>query len=490
MKLLALAALTALASAAAETPRFEKDVLPVFTKYCFTCHGQSSPKLGLDLRTAAGALKGSHNGPVVIQGKPEESLLWKKVSARLMPPAIYGQKIPDSDLEIVKAWIAGGAPSDAPIGTPARDAAEQAARFDRDLQPIFKARCVQCHGAVKPAAGLSLAAMAGVLKGGTNGPVMVEGFSERSLLVRRVSNHSMPPKGVGAPLSEAEVRAIREWIDRGNFGQSVQMDSLDRPFTALEAPPITGEQRAYWAFQKPVAAAPPHVKAKARVRTPVDSFVLAKLESKGLSYSPDSPDGKLLRRAFLDLTGLPPAPAEIEEFAKDAKPGAYERLLDRLLESPHYGERWGRQWLDAAGYVDTTGKDFNPVKAEYADGMWRYRDYVIRAFNADKPWDRFLTEQLAYDELDRDWRPAAKSTSEINDLLAATGYLRTILDITEEDISNLPVERYEALFKRWKRFPEQHVGADHELRALPQPQVRSTTPARLLPIPGAVHHGL
>lgn len=430
----------------AETPRFEKDVLPILTTYCFTCHGQSSPKLGLDLRTAAGALKGSHNGPVIVQGKPDESLLWKKVSARLMPPAIYGQKIPDTDLETIRRWIAGGAPSDMAIGTPARDAAEQRARFEKEIQPMFKARCVQCHGGAKAAAGLSLNTMAEVLKGGTNGPVIIEGFSERSLLVRRLAAATMPPPGAGKALAESEIRAIREWIDRGNFGEAVTMDSAERPFTSLEARPITAEQRKFWAFRPPAAAPLPKVKEKSRVRTPIDNFVLAKLEAKGLSYSKDAPDLKLMRRAFFDLTGLPPSPEQIDEFTIDSAPGAYERLLDRLLNSPRYGERWGRQWLDAAGYVDTTGKDFDPKKTEYAEGMWRYRDYVIRAFNSDKPWDRFLTEQLAGDEL-VDWRAAAKYTPEITELLVATGYLRTLLDITEEDISNLPVERYEALFK-------------------------------------------
>ena len=449
----ALTVLLALVPAAsAETPRFEKDVLPIFTKYCFTCHGQSSPKLGLDLRTAAGAMKGSHNGPVVIKGKPDESLLWQKVSERKMPPAIYGQKIPDAELAIVKAWIEGGAASDAPSIN-----AEQSARFDRELHPLFQARCVQCHGGSKPAAGLRLGTMDEVLKGGTNGPVIVEGFSERSLLVRRIANASMPPPGTGKALTEAEIRAVRQWIDRGDFGQAVTMDSNERPFTPLEAPAITDKQRSFWAFQKPVAAAPPAVQAKARVRTPIDSFVLNKLEVSGLSYSPDAPDAKLMRRAFLDLTGLPPTPAQIAEYSRDTAPGAYERLLDRLLNSPHYGERWGRQWLDSAGYVDTTGKDFDPTKSEYAQGMWRYRDYVVKAFNSDKPWDRFLTEQLAGDEL-IDWRSAKKFTPEITDLLAATGYLRTILDITEEDISNLPVERYEALFKLVEKVSSSTLG--------------------------------
>jgi hypothetical protein len=237
---------------------------------------------------------------------------------------------------------------------------------------------MQCHSGAKPAAGLSLNTMEEVLKGGTNGHVIVEGFSERSLLVRRVANHTMPPAGAGKPLSEPEIRSIREWIDRGNFGRSVTMDSADRPFTALEAPPIKPEQRKFWSFQAPVAAAPPKVRSKARVRTPIDNFILSKLESNGLSYSPDAPDMKLMRRAFFDLTGLPPSPKEIEQFAKDTAPGAYERLLDRLLDSPGYGERWGRMWLDAAGYVDTTGKDFNPVKAEYAEGMWRSGGLALR----------------------------------------------------------------------------------------------------------------
>ena len=398
MLLVALLLLLAPLMMAAEPPRFEKDVLPILTRYCFTCHGQSSPKLGLDLRTAASALRGSHNGPVVIKGKPDESLLWKKVSSRAMPPAIYGQKIPDADLETIKAWIAAGAPSDEPIGAPARTAAEQRARFEQELQPIFKASCLPCHGTNSPAAGLRLNSTTDLLKGSANGPVIVEGFSERSLLVRRVANHTMPPPGSGKVLTEAQIRMIREWIDRGNFSESVDNHSADRSFTALEAPSITNEQRQFWAFRKPVAAAPPKVKAKARARTVIDNFVLAKLEAKGFSYSKEAPDIKLVRRAYFDLLGLPPTPEQIDEFTNDKAPGAWERLIDKLLASPHYGERWGRQWLDAAGYVDTTGKDFNPAKTEYADGMWRYRDYVIRAVNSDKPWDRFLIEQLAGDE--------------------------------------------------------------------------------------------
>lgn len=455
LALMAIAATPSLASR--DNPRFEGDVLPILTTYCFTCHGQSSPKLGLDLRTAASALKGSHNGPVIVKGSPDESLLWQKVSSRAMPPAIYGQKVPDGDMEVIKKWIAIGAPSDEVSDAAAKVASGQHARFDRELLPMFKERCVQCHGSKQPAAGLDLSTVASVLRGGANGPVVVEGFSERSLLVRRVVAKTMPPPGVGKPLTEKEIGAIREWIDRGNFRESVAVSSADRPFTALEAPPITPKEKQFWSFQKPVAKPAPKVRAANRVRTPIDAFVLAKLETAGLALSPEAPDLKLMRRAYLDLVGMPPTPEQIREFTADTAPGAYERLIDRLLASPHYGERWGRQWLDAAGYVDTTGKDFDPTKTEYADGMWRYRDYVVRATNSDKPWSRFLTEQIAGDEL-VDWQSAKQFTPEILDLLTATGYMRNILDITEEDISNLPVERYEALFKLVEKVSSSTLG--------------------------------
>src|SRR5262249_48049207 len=152
-------------------------------------------------------------------------------------------------------------------------------------------------------------------------------------------------------------------------------------------------QRKFWSFRKPIAAPIPKPRASSRIRTPIDAFALAKLEPQGLSFSGDAPKATLMRRAWFDLEGLPPTPEEIRTFMSDTRPEAYERLLDRLLASPHYGERWGRQWLDAAGYVDTTGKDFDPTKTSYAEGMWHYRDYVIQSINEDKPWDRFLTEQ-------------------------------------------------------------------------------------------------
>ena len=174
--LLTLAVCVVPARAETDGPRFEKDVLPIFTQYCFTCHGQSAPKLGLDLRTAASTLKGTYNGPVIVKGSPEQSVLWQKVSKHAMPPAVYGQTVPDTDIETLKRWIAGGAPSDHPAGD-GKEAAEQRVRFEKEILPVLTARCVQCHGQGKPMAGLDLRTAASLLKGSNSGPIVVEGFS-------------------------------------------------------------------------------------------------------------------------------------------------------------------------------------------------------------------------------------------------------------------------------------------------------------------------
>jgi hypothetical protein len=188
----------------------------------------------------------------------------------------------------------------------------------------------------------------------------------------------------------------------------------------------------------------PHVRHAERVRTPVDAFLLARLEGKGLTFAADADRTTLLRRACLDLLGLPPAPEEVDAFLADDRPDAYERLLDRLLASPHFGERWGRHWLDVAGYTDTVGFDQDTSTILQAEGKWRYRDYVIAAFNQDLPYDRFVTEQLAGDEL-CDWRNAPHFTPEVRRLLTATGYLRTARDQTHEPESNVAANYFGVL---------------------------------------------
>jgi hypothetical protein len=198
----------------------------------------------------------------------------------------------------------------------------------------------------------------------------------------------------------------------------------------------------HWAFRPPVKHSPPVVKDAWRVQTPVDAFVLARLEAKGLTFSPETDRRTLLRRATFDLTGLPPTPAEIDSFLADTAPGSFDRLIDRLLASPAYGERWGRHWLDNAGYADTHGGDNDLATIKVNTNIWKYRDYIVRSLNADKPFDRFLTEQLAGDELVV-WRTETRYTPDTFDALVATGFLRNVPDDTNEQELNRPLERNE-----------------------------------------------
>ncbi|MBI4585850.1 MAG: DUF1553 domain-containing protein [Planctomycetes bacterium] len=189
----------------------------------------------------------------------------------------------------------------------------------------------------------------------------------------------------------------------------------------------------------------PAVKHPDRVRTPVDAFLLSKLEAKGLSFAPEASPEVLVRRAYFDLIGLPPSPEELESFLTDPIPDPCEKLIDSLLASPHFGERWGRHWLDVAGYVDVNGADENAPTIRQPPGKHRYRDYVIESFNQDKPYNQFLIEQLAGDEL-VDWRIEKVYTQKTIDLLVATGFLRTAVDDTDQDVLNIPSNRHATLY--------------------------------------------
>jgi hypothetical protein len=429
----------------AQAITFERDVLPILTANCLSCHGGTSiyTQAGLDLRTINSVLRGSLNGPVVVKGSPDKSLLYEKVSKRAMPPAAFKLTLSDAQIETIRKWIELGAPSEKPVET---ELDEELTRFRKQAQPILSAKCVSCHGAEKPMANLDLRTLDSVLRGGVTGPVVIEGASEKSVLIRNILANKMPPVGTNPAVTPSELETLRQWIDKARFTARPKVAALRETFTAAEAPEVTEKDRQYWAFRKPVAQSVPKVKNAQRVRTPIDSFVLAKLEAKGLSFSAEASSQTLMRRAYMDLIGLPPTPEEIKAFNADTRPGAYERLLDRLLTSPQYGERWGRHWLDAIGYTDSTSGDNSLEMIGVNESMWRYRDYVVRSFNEDKQYDRFLTEQLAGDEL-VDWRNAKKFTPQILDSLTATGYLANVYDLTDEDILNLPHERYEVLFR-------------------------------------------
>jgi hypothetical protein len=273
------------------------------------------------------------------------------------------------------------------------------------------------------------------MKGSDEGPVVIGGSAEKSVLFQKIAAGKMPPPKEKNPLSDDQVAMIRRWIERGELTGEAKAP-------AAAEPQISEEDRNFWAFRRPVAPPVPETRAGHRVRTPIDAFLLAKQRARGLAFSPDASRLTLLRRASLDLIGLPPSPPEIAAFLADESPDAYERLIDRLLDSPHYGERWGRHWLDAAGYTDSPHCD---VKGQFLSvDDWRYRDYVVSSFNNDKPYDRFLTEQLAGDEL-VDWTTAPKYTPEILDALIATGYMRTTADWTHGDQTQASRYKYDTV---------------------------------------------
>ncbi len=306
--------------------------------------------------------------------------------------------------------------------TPAE--AQNPATFTSDIRPIMERSCWDCHGEEFQRNGLDLRTRDDAILGGLGGPAIVPGRAEESLLYRMIAGLDEPlmPRD-GPSLTTAEIAAVRSWIDGGAHWDdgptvAVAADAIE------ELPP--GAREA-WAFQLPVQGTVP---AASRFEHPIDRFLEQTRQAQGLTAAPRADRRTLLRRAHLDLIGLPPTTEEVAEFLADSRPDAWERLIERLLASPHYGERWGRHWLDVARYADSDGfeQDYDRPNA------WRYRDYVISAFNRDKPFDRFLEEQIAGDELD--W-----ATDETR---IATGFLRAGPRVHFREKDN-PERRYEYL---------------------------------------------
>jgi len=259
-------------------------------------------------------------------------------------------------------------------------AAPQPASSNTSAQQILAANCSMCHGQAHMS-NLDVRDRNSLLKGGIRGPAIIPGKSADSLLfhaVKRDGELKMPPSG--KPLSAADVETIRKWIDSG------------APWSATAAPV---QEATWWSFKKPVRPAVPAVKDSSWVKNPIDAFVLARLEKEGLRPSPEENRRTLIRRASFDLLGLPPDPKEVDVFVKDDSPDAWEKLVDRYLASPRYGERWGRYWLDLVRYADTSGFETD----HFFPNAWRYRDYVIDSFSKDKPYTTFVQEQIAADEI-------------------------------------------------------------------------------------------
>jgi mono/diheme cytochrome c family protein len=263
--------------------------------------------------------------------------------------------------------------------------------FERDVAPILVNHCLECHQPNKKSGGLNLATAADMLAGGEQGKSVVAGKAGESLLIERITAGEMPPKDAKEtrPLSDAQINTLANWITAGAPWPK------DRELGVHEKSVDLTKAREFWSFRPVVRAPLPNVKQPERLQSPIDAFILAKLDAKQLSFSPPATKRDLLRRVSLDLRGLPPSTAEQDEFLSDDSPDAYEKLLDRFLASPAYGERWARHWLDLVRYADSNGYERDHSKPS----VWKYRDYVIRALNSDKPFDRFALEQLAGDEL-------------------------------------------------------------------------------------------
>lgn len=309
-------------------------------------------------------------------------------------------------------------------------------RFEQDVHSILATHCHHCHGEDLQESALDLRTVTAMLRGGESGPAIVRGDPRQSYLLQLLQRGDMPPDGEDS-LSVEEVSTLARWIHAGapTDEQVVHPSAADL---------VTHNQRRHWAFQKLRQHAPPILPTGARAATPIDNFMIARLHQKGLGYTVRADRSTLIRRASLDLVGLPPSPEQVEHFLSDTGPGAYERLVDDLLESSHFGERWGRHWLDVVGYADTVGFDQDSKLIVQTGGKWRYRDYVIRAFNEDKPYNQFVTEQLAGDEA-VSWRDVDHFTPEIRDNLTATGFLRTARDQTHEPESNIPLSYFGVL---------------------------------------------
>ena len=404
-----------------DTVSFDRDIQPILQKHCLACHGDPVQTSQLDLRSRDGAVRGGVRGQDLLPGNAEQSRLYRMVAGLEQPAMPVGGSLAPQEIAALKAWIDHGAPWTTGVS------------FARDIRPIFERTCWTCHGDAAQLSKLDLRTRESALGGGAHGADIVPGDAERSRLYRRVAGLEQPSMPAqGEPLTPAQVAAIKTWIDRGAEWDTVTstagVNSSAANLAALEIRPITPEERNYWAFKLPVQAPLPNVDG--RFANPIDRFVEQTRREHGLKAAPRADPSTLVRRAYLDLLGLPPTPEQVAAFTGDRSPDAWEHLIDTLLASPHYGERYGRMWLDVARYADSAGFEYDM----HRPNAWRYRDYVVSSFNNDKPYDRFLVEQIAGDEMD----------GRTNETLVATGFLRMGPRVLFREKDN-PERRYDYL---------------------------------------------
>ena len=435
--LLLILPLCATPGALAEEPLlFQTRIQPLLAEMCGKCHGEKKQQGGLRLDTALGLVRGGDSGPAVVAGGAEESLLYQLVRSGEMPPK-GNQRLTDEQIELIAQWLSQGAK----VGDHAVD---RPSVTDQQIVPLMLLRCSPCHGGRRKEAGLDLRTKDSMLRGGKSGPAIALGKPLDSLIVKRIECGDMPPRrqlvSVSIkPMEDSELELLKAWIAVG--APTWKPSDNDQGAKHKEA---SDDVRRFWSFRPLTRPNPPpaqSLSAHDRIRNRIDEFILDKLTQQNLNFSPEADKSVLYRRVHFDLVGLPPEPEDVKEFVDDRHPQAYEELVERLLASPGHGERWGRHWLDVAGYADSEGaQNEDRVRPD----MWRYRDYVIRAMNSDKPYDRFLHEQLAGDELS-EFTSDEGVSDEIYDNLVATGFLRTAPDRTFANITNFVPDRLEVI---------------------------------------------
>lgn len=339
--------------------------------------------------------------------------------------------------------------------------------FERHVRPILKIHCFHCHGEEEHLeGGLDVRLRRFLAEGGDSGPVILPGDPEGSLLLERLRSGDMPPGDDPAKkVPPAEIEVIARWIASGTMTARAEPDVL------TDADLITEEERSWWSFQPVRSPEPPMTQNQESVRTPIDAFVLSRLESHGFRLAPDADRVTLIRRAYFDLIGMPPSPEAVQAFVEDTTDQAYERLIDELLASPDYGDRWARHWLDIAGYADSEGYTIDDVERSWA---WKYRDWVIQSLNDDKPFDEFIREQLAGDEMIRP--PFAELPRDEIAKLIATGFLRMAPDGTGGGATDMELAKNDVIAETIKIVSTSLLGMtvgcaqchDHRYDPIPQ----------------------
>ncbi|MGB6686936.1 MAG: PSD1 and planctomycete cytochrome C domain-containing protein [Terracidiphilus sp.] len=433
-------------SADPATPQFYSTrVTGILKDNCLACHGEAASG-GLRMDSYAGLRKGGKDGQVIVPGDPDASLLIQAVrrSGDLkMPPT---KPLADADVVDLAAWVKAGAlgadpvPDAAPVtGNSIASSTSSAFTtatnptatlktvalspdadfFENKVRPIFANSCYGCHTDMA-SGGLRLDSKAAFEKGGGRGVPVTPGDPDKSLLIQAVRQTGDLKMPKGGKLHDDQVATLVEWVKMGAPWPAESAAAITS--ATAKTGTITEKQREFWSFLPLKTVTPPTIEDaqfKRWARTPIDRFILDGLHTAGLQPAPEADKRTLIRRATFDLTGLPPTQEEVEAFVNDKSANAWEKVVDRLLASPRYGERWGRHWLDVARYSEDDVRGLDPKRRGYMPflGAYRYRDWVIKSFNTDLPYDRFITMQLAGDKL------PYKSTSERDENLIATTYL-------------------------------------------------------------------